>query len=283
MYLSLSLNSLQAPARKRGTKSKKNQSTVKSTIAESEVAMTTTSPPNSQGSSSSEAPTPVHMATTNGVADEGEGETPIPPPRKKKTTRKRMALPTKKSSESSIDLLSPDGSVSGSSNGGQRSPGECPAPLKDTNNRSHDQISDDTSQSPDPFSEEDMFPPVSNSMDCYDSSLEVSRHKHINGSLSIVGGASDTPSSRTSLMAMLDSTSSGLGQRPYSVLVSPYDTSAQFYFPDEGSSSRLSGLITLPRGGAQTWSARTQLMNQRQSQRSAQFPYSSKSYIHSCT
>ena len=251
--------------------------------------MTTSSPPSSQGSSSSDTPTPVHSAAARGVVDCAEEETPIPPPRKKKTTRKRMALPIKKDSESSLDLLSPDGSASGSSNGGQRSQQHSPLHSQTTsapaNGRSHDRNNDVTSQSPDPFSEEDLFP--EDSADCFDSSMEATKRRIKNGdlsALSVVGSGSDAPSSRTSLMAMVDSTSSGLGHRPYSVLVSPHDINSQFNFPED-SCSRLSGLITLPRGTAQTWSPRSQLMNSRQSQRSAQFPYSSKCWNYStyCT
>ena len=242
------------------------------------------SPHHSQGSSSSEGPTPVHSAMVNGEAC--EENTPIPPPRRKrKSTRKRNVLPSK-DSESSLDVLSPDeSSVSGSSSltGGQRSPDESHSLLHDqaasvsTSDRSHDLTSDTTSRSPDPFSEEDLF--SHDSVDCFDSSAEVTRQlKLTNGdpstSLSGVGSVSDAPSSRTSLMAMVDSSSSGGGQRPYSVLVSPYDINAQFNFPDE-STSRLSGLVTMPRGQAQTWSPRTQLLSKRQSQRSAQLPYSS--------
>lgn len=246
------------------------------------------SPHHSQGSSSSEGPTPVHHPTVNGEADGGHEEEsiPIPPPRRKrKTARKRNVLPSK-GSESSLDLLSPDeSSVSGSSSltGGQRSPDENHTPLHvhtasvSTSDQSHDLTSDVVSQSPDPFSEEDQF--SHDSVDCFDSSVEVARElKPTNGdprtSLSVVGSSSDAPSSRTSIMAVVDSSSSGGGQRPYSVLVSPYDINAQFNFPDM-SNDRLSGLVTMPRGVAQTWSPRTQFMSKRQSQRSAQFPYSS--------
>lgn len=213
---------------------------------------------------------------------------PIPPPRRKrKTTRKRNVLHSK-GSESSLDLLSPDeSSVSGSSSltGGQRSSDENHTALHvqassvSTSDQSHDLISDVISQSPDPFSEEDLF--SHDSVDCFDSSVEVAKQlKSISGdpttSVSIVGSGSDAPSSRTSLMAVVDSSSSGGGHRPYSVLVSPYDINAQFNFPDV-SNNRLSGLVTMPRGVAQTWSPRTQFMSKRQSQRSTQFPYSSMS------
>ena len=249
-----------------------------------------TSPHHSQGSSSSEGPTPVHHPTVNGEANRGheEEDVPIPPPRRKrKTTRKRNVLPSK-GSESSLDLLSPDeSSVSGSSSltGGQRTPDEnhkalhVQAASVSTSDQSHDLTSDVISQSPDPFSEEDLF--SHDSVDCFDSSVEVARQlKPTSGdpttSVSIVGSGSDAPSSRTSLMAVVDSSSSGGGQRPYSVLVSPYDINAQFNFPDV-SNDRLSGLVTMPRGLAQTWSARTLFVSKRQSQRSAQFPYSSMS------
>ena len=209
---------------------------------------------------------------------------PIPPPRRKrKSTRKRNVL-SSKGSESSLDLVSPTEALH-SLTGGQRS--STPPPNDSatvssvsTSDQSHDHTSqsyDHTSQSPDPFSEEDMS--SHDSVDCFDSNAEVvSRLKLSNGerntSCSFLESTSDTPSSRTSLMAVIDSSSSGGGQRPYSVLVSPYDINAQFNFPEE-SSSRISGLITLPRGVAQTWSPRSQLLSKRQSQRSAQFPCSS--------
>ena len=249
------------------------------------------SPQGSQGSSSSEGTTPVHTAVATTEVDGGEEKMPVPPPRRKRKSRKRTQLLSKES-ESSVDVLSPDESISGSSSiaDGQKPPDERtqshdrshnPAASVSTHSdQSHDLISDvvsSQSRSPDPFSEDDPFPPHE-SVDSLSSSFTLAKElKLTNGgernSLSFVGSNSDAPSSRTSVLATLDSSSNG-GHRPYSVLVSPYDINAHFNFPDE-SSNRIGGLVTLPRGGAQTWSARSSLVSKRQSQRSAQFPSSS--------
>ena len=258
------------------------------------ITTTIQSPQGSQGSSSSEGATPVHTAVVSGnasatVATAGDGDggerTPIPPPRRKRKTRKRTQQASKES-EASGDVLSPDESVSGSSSG-PKSPdphtpsqdrshdwSHDPAPSVSTHSdQSHDLASGDvSSQSPDPFSEDDHFP--HESVDGFNSSFKMAKALTLErSSLSIAGSNSDAPSSRTSVLATVDSSSNG-GQRPYSVLVSPYDINAHFNFPEE-SSNRIGGLVTLPRGGAQTWSARSSLVSKRQSQRSMQFPSSS--------
>ena len=191
------------------------------------------------------------------------------------------------------DLLSPDESVSGSTSSsvdGLKSPGQCllshdrshdpAASISTQSDLSHDLVSDViSSQSPDPFSEDDSFP--QDSIDGFDASLKVAKTNALAGeeqrtpSHSFIGSNSDAPSSVTSILATVDSSSNG-GHRPYSVLVSPYDINAHFNFPDEPS-SRIGGLVTLPRVGAQTWSAGSQIVSKRQSQRLSQFPSSSKS------
>lgn len=261
-----------------------------------DITSTIQSPQGSQGSSSSEGATPVHTAAvatsanaTVSTAGGGDGEerTPIPPPRRKRKTRKR-AQQVSKESESSADVLSPDESISGSSSG-PKSPdphtlsqdrshdwSHDPAPSVSTHSdQSHDIASDVvSSQSPDPFSEDDPFP--QESVDGFNSNFKMAKALTLErSSLSLAGSNSDAPSSRTSVLATVDSSSNG-GHRPYSVLVSPYDINAHFNFPEE-SSNRIGGLVTLPRGGAQTWSARSSLVSKRQSQRSMQFPSSSMS------
>ena len=214
----------------------------------------------------------------------------MPPPRRKRKTRRRAQQTSSgKESESSTDVLSPDESISGStSSSGPKSPdphtpsqdqshdwSHDPAPsISSHSDQSHDISSDViSSQSPDPFSEDDPLP--HESIAGFNPGLKMTKALTLERStLSLAGSNSDAPSSRTSVLATVDSSSNG-GQRPYSVLVSPYDINAQFNFPDE-STSRIGGLVTLPRGGAQTWSARSSLVSKRQSQRSMQFPSSSK-------
>lgn len=256
-----------------------------SIVDSNEVAVLSTtsvqSPQHSQeSSSSSELQTPVH-STAPKAQDDDDGETPIPPPRRKrKSTRKRKVL-LSKGSESSLDPLSPDEPARGS-NGvidGQRSPDQL-TPSHDqaasisASDQSHEHSSDVISQSPDPFSEEDLF--THNSTDGLDSSFEAAK-QHIptlleRNSDSVVGVGSDAPSSRTSLTVMVDSSSTG-GQRPYSMLVSPYDVNSEFSFPEE--ISRIGGLVTMPRNAAQTWSPHSQLISKRLSQRSSLLPSSS--------
>ena len=254
------------------------------------------SPQGSQGSSSSEGTTPVHTTTVSGngsaaslTSGRGGGEegTPVPPPRRKRKTKKKTQPSSGKESESSADMLSPDESISGSSSG-PKSPDphtpsqdrshdweHDPAPSVSTqSDQSHDISSDViSSQSPDPFSEDDPFP--NESVEGFNSSFKKAKALTLErSSLSLAGTNSDAPSSRTSILATVDSSSNG-GHRPYSVLVSPYDINAHFNFPEE--TSRIGGLVTLPRGGAQTWAARSSLMSKRQSQRSMQLPSSSMS------
>lgn len=261
------------------------------------ITTTIRSSQGSQGSSSNEGgTTPLHSASigTNaasgapGGGEGGEERTPVPPPRRKRKTRRRAQQTSSgKESESSADMLSPDESISGSSSG-PKSPdphtpsqdqshdwSHDPAPSVSTHSdQSHDISSDViSSQSPDPFSEDDPFP--QESIDGFNSGLKTTKALTLERStLSLAGSNSDAPSSRTSILATVDSSSNG-GQRPYSVLVSPYDINAHFNFPDE-STNRIGGLITLPRGSAQTWSAQSSLVSKRQSQRSMQFPSSSK-------
>ena len=257
------------------------------------------SPQRSQGSSSSDGATPVHTAAVTGnanitdtatAAGHKEERTPVPPPRRKRKTKRRAQV-VNKESECSVDVLSPDESISGSSSiaDGSKSPdphtpsqdqlhdwSHDSAPSVSTHSdQSHDPSSDViSSQSPDPFSEDDPFP--HESADGFNSSFKMAKALTLErSSLSLAGSNSDAPSSRTSILATVDSSSNG-GQRPYSVLVSPYDINAHFNFPEE-SSNRIGGLVTLPRGNAQTWSARSSLVSKRQSQRSMQFPSSSMS------
>ena len=218
----------------------------------------------------------------------------MPPPRRKRKTRRRAQQTSiGKESESSTDVLSPDESISGSSSG-PKSPDPHTPSLDQSHDWSHDpapsvsshsdqshDISSDviSSQSPDPFSEDDPLP--QESIDGFNPGLKTTKALTLERStLSLTGSNSDVPSSRTSVLATVDSSSNG-GQRPYSVLVSPYDINAQFNFPDE-STSRIGGLVTLPRGGPQTWSARSSLVLKRQSQRSMQFPSSSEC-VNTCT
>ena len=268
----------------------------KDVIGSDNGTTTIQSPQGSQGSSSSEGATPVHTAAVPGNADtttasaaagDREERMPVPPPRRKRKTKKRTQVANKES-ESSGDVLSPDDSVSASSSitDGSKSPdpytpsqdkshdwSHDSAPSVSTHSdQSHDLANDViSSQSPDP---DDPFP--HESVGGFKSSFKMAKALTLErSSLSLAGSNSDAPSSRTSILATVDSSSNG-GQRPYSVLVSPYDINTQFNFPEE-SSSRIGGLVTLPRGSAQTWSARSSLVSKRQSQRSMQFPSSSMS------